>query len=74
VEGASLRDLGCVGDRIKKYQLSRADILGLFGNDFDIISARAISEDLDPIDRPTDGIIAAKMIYIMQRQPSRAGS
>ena len=68
VEGATLTDLGCVGAKIQKFQLSRAEIEDLFGHSFRIVSVRLIPEDLDPHPRPSDGIVAAKCIYVLERK------
>lgn len=67
VEGSTVSDLGCIGERIPKYQLSRHDILALFGKSFSIVSTRLVPEDLNPATKPSDQIIAAKSIYMMVR-------
>ena len=66
--GSTVADLGYVGSRIRKYQLSRAELDDLFGPEFETIYCRLVPEDLAPLQKPSDGIVAAKCIYIMKRR------
>jgi hypothetical protein len=65
-EGASVSDLGDVAG-CPKFQFSEEEVLAIFGRDFELMHVRQFQEDLDPVPRPSDGIVAAKRAYVFRR-------
>lgn len=66
-EGSSIEHLGLLGRDIYKEKISEDDILDLFGDHFEIQFIRQYEEELDPVPRPPDGIVAAKRAYMLRR-------
>jgi hypothetical protein len=66
-EGSSIKDLGYVGEGIKKAQLSESEVCEMFGPEFEIVAFQQDKEELNPVPPPPDQIIAAKRAYLMRR-------
>jgi SAM-dependent methyltransferase len=65
VEGATVIGLGQVAGA-NKYQHSEQQLLRLFGAKFEIVAVINYAEDLNPIPRPSDGLVAAKRTYLFR--------
>ncbi len=73
-EGSSVARLGLLGRDIQKEKIAEDDVLRLFGDQFEILFIQQYEEDLDPVPRPPDGIVAAKRAYVLRRaRPLEAG-
>lgn len=66
-EGSSVENLGLLGRDIQKLKISSADVLDLYGDQFEIAFVQEYEENLNPEPRPQDGIEAAKRAYVLRR-------
>jgi len=71
-EGASGLRLPDALPGVRKYQFSRNDIEMVFGEYFEIEYVQSYPEDANPDVPHSDGIVAAKMAYLLKRREDQA--